>query len=336
MKKLYLLTALSVFSFYALFAQTVDDLFQQKSSLSLDYRSIASKYQSLQLNPQKLSSLRRQSSAALRLQLPFEGGQLNLQLQKVQITSDNFSVIEAGANGSRRTINYPGAVFYQGKIEGMPSSFATVSIVDGQVFGMIADNKSNIILGAIENNGRGTDEYVLYRESDLRVNNPMNCFTSETPVDGGVIAHPDHSASRVDFVGEPVDIYFECDNRFYLDKGSNTINLINYVLSFFNNTSLLYANENVKIQVSQILVWTTLDPEAASGLNSTGTVLPAFATRMATTTYIGDSAHFLSTRGAPCDRRRRVCYSRRAIRRRHRQIVLPLRVCAFPCSECKH
>ena len=59
---------------------------------------------------------------------------------------------------------------------------------------------------------------------------------------------------------------------------------------------MLYANEDVKIQVSQILVWTTQDPEAAAGLNTTSAVLTAFATRMATTFYIGDYAHFLSTR----------------------------------------
>ncbi|HEX7846762.1 MAG TPA: M12 family metallo-peptidase, partial [Chitinophagaceae bacterium] len=98
------------------------------------------------------------------------------------------------------------------------------------------------------------------------------------------------------YTGEPVEIYFECDYKFYLDKASNTTTVINYVLSFFNNTALLYDNENIKVQVSQILVWTTQDPEAAAGLNTTGTVLPAFRDRMTNTTYIGDYAHFLSTR----------------------------------------
>jgi hypothetical protein len=294
MPKLYLSAFLLVFSFYNLFGQSNDDLFQKRNNLSSDYRTIASKYQALQLNEQKFASLRQQAPANLQLELPFENHQLKLQLKKVKITSDNFSVIEALPNGNRRAVDYSGAVFYQGKIEGMSSSFATISIVNDQVSGIIADNKSNIILGAIENNGRATNEYALYREPDLQINSPMNCFTSDIPVDG---PPANNTTARIDAVGEPVDIYFECDYKFYQDKGSNTINVINYVLSFFNNTSLLYANENVKIQVSQILVWTTMDPEAAAGLNTSSACLTSFSNRMLSTTYIGDYAHFLSTRG---------------------------------------
>jgi hypothetical protein len=294
MNKLYLTTVL-FFSFYSLIAQPVDDLFQQRNSLSRDYRSVASKYSALQLNTSRFDLLRQQSPATLQLQLPFEDGQLTLELKKVKITSDDFSVIEALPGGGRRIVNYPGAIFYQGKIEGVSSSFATISIVNDQVAGIIADNKSNIVLGTIEQNGRATNEYTLYRESDLRIKNPLNCFTSDVAVDE-TVPNSTPPLARLDAVGEPVDIYFECDNRLYLDKGSNTINVINYVLSFFNNTALIYANENIKIQVSQILVWTTQDPEAAANLNTTDVVLTSFSNRMSTTNYIGDYANFLSTR----------------------------------------
>lgn len=297
MRKALLLTTLTLLSFSTLFAQFTDDLFSRRSNLSRDYSTVAAKYESLELNPSRLADLRQRSSSELKLQLPFEGRNLKLQLKKVQLTSDDFSVVEALPGGGRRTVDYSGGVFYQGKIDGMPVSFATISIVDGQVYGIIADDKSNIVLGAIENNGRATNEYVLYRESDLKVTNPLNCFTSETPEDGpatGTVTPNPNPGGRLTAVGEPVDIYFECDFKFYQDKGSVTNNVINYVLSFFNNTSLLYANENIKIQVSQILVWTTPDPEA--GLTTTGAVLPVFRNRMLSTTYVGDYAHFLSTR----------------------------------------
>ncbi|MBL7742464.1 MAG: fibronectin type III domain-containing protein [Chitinophagaceae bacterium] len=296
MRKIYLLSTLILGSFFTLNAQVVDDLFQQRNNLSKDFHQIARNYGALELNLSKLTAVRQQPSSSLRLQLPFEGRQLKLQLERVNITSDNFSVIEARPDGSRRTINYPGGNFYQGKIEGLSSSFATISIVNDQVFGIIADGQSNIVLGAVENNGTATNEYMLYRETDLQVPNPVNCFTGEIPVDGPATNNGVHSNARVNAVGEPVEVYFECDYKFYQDKGSNTVNVINYVLSFFNNTALLYANESIKIQVSQILVWTTQDPEAAAGLTSTSACLTSFRDRMATTTYIGDYAHFLSTR----------------------------------------
>ncbi|MEI9806687.1 MAG: M12 family metallo-peptidase [Bacteroidota bacterium] len=128
----------------------------------------------------------------------------------------------------------------------------------------------------------------------MQVANPVNCFTGEIPADGPLTSNT--NAARPMSVGEPVEIYFECDFRLYQDKGSNTINTINYVLSFFNNTALLYANENIKVQVSQILVWTTQDPEAAAGLNTSGNCLTSFASRMLSSSYVGDYAHFLSTR----------------------------------------
>jgi hypothetical protein len=295
MRKFCLSTALFLFLFSNVFSQPIGNLFQQRNNLSKDYHRVAGKYQSLKLNPEILLSIKQQSASSLQLRLPFENKLLGLELKKVKITADNFSVIEALPGGGRRQVNYPGAIFYQGKIEGMPHSFATISIVDDQVFGIIADDKSNIVLGAIENNGRATQEYTMYREPDLKVSNPLNCFTSDEAVDGPP-ANRTNSTARVDVVGQPVDIYFECDYKFYQDKGSNTTNVINYVLSFFNNTSLLYSNENIKIQVSQILVWTTQDPEAAAGLNTSSGCLTSFSNRMLTTSYIGDYAHFLSTR----------------------------------------
>ncbi|MBC7949896.1 MAG: T9SS type A sorting domain-containing protein [Chitinophagaceae bacterium] len=294
MRKFHLFSILILCAIQTVSAQTIDDLFQARTQLSRDYRQVAAKYQSLEINPARLTTLRQQGSTTLRLQLPFEQRQLNLDLHKVKITTENFSVIEALPNGGRRTVDYSGAVFYQGKIEGVPGSFASISIVNDQVIGVIADDKSNIVLGAIENNGRATQEYVLYREPDLQVANPMNCFTSDVPIDG--TANYSNPNARPNAVGEPVEIYFECDYKFFLDKGSSTVNVINYVLGFFNNTALLYANEDVKLQVSQILVWTTQDPEAASGLTTTSTCLVSFRDRMVATDYIGDYAHLLSTR----------------------------------------
>ncbi len=297
MRKPFLAILLIAGFIFAADAQTVNNLFLQRNALSADYRTVARKYESLELDRSVLGSLRSNASARIKLQIPFENGQLKLDLQKTNITAENFSVIEALPGGQRRTASYNGAVFYQGTIEGKTRSLATISIFEDQVMGVIADEQSNIILGAIENNGRATGEYTLYRESDLLISNPFVCGTSDIPADG--ISHREqnhNSGNRTTAVGEPVDIYFECDYKFYTDKGSNTNNVINYVLGFFNNVAQLYNNENIKVQVSQILVWTTQDPEAAAGLNSTGVILPAFRDRMQNTDYIGDYAHFLSTR----------------------------------------
>ncbi|HEX7844332.1 MAG TPA: hypothetical protein VF476_00950, partial [Chitinophagaceae bacterium] len=192
MRKLPLLTVLLLCSFFTftINAQVINNLFQPKNSLSGDYRRVASKYQALEINSQNLRSLHDDQPASFQLELPFENGQLKLQLKKAHITSENFSVVEALPGGQRRVIDYSAGIFYQGKIEGKTNSFATISIFKDQVMGIIADEQSNIVLGTIENNGRATNEYAMYREKDLAVPNPFSCGTSEIQVEAGPVSNP--------------------------------------------------------------------------------------------------------------------------------------------------
>ena len=91
-------------------------------------------------------------------------------------------MIEAGPGGARRTVTYAGPEFYQGTIEGKTKSMATFTVFNDRVMGVISDEKGNIILGSVENKGSGTEEYALYRESNLTVPEPFTCGTSEIPV----------------------------------------------------------------------------------------------------------------------------------------------------------
>ena len=277
MRKSTLLITLFLWSIQNINAQ-INDLFEKKNESLRSYNEVVRNYDALELNKERLKKIQIEATPDLLLSIPFENRQLDLELKKVTITSENFTVIEAMPDGRRRSVQYSSAVFYQGKIAGQPSSFATISFVGDEVIGVIADNKSNIVLGAIQNNGVPTHGYALYRESDLKVANPNNCYISDDPVDDPVYRQSNpNTQNRVTEVGEPVDIYFECDFKLYQDKGSSTFNVINYVLGFFNNVALLYENEDIKVQVSSILVWTTQDPEAAAGLDNSQTILTSFS-----------------------------------------------------------
>ena len=276
-------------------AQVITNLFEARTTLSRDFSSAASQYQSLELKQESFQTLRRSAPQRLTLALPYNGRQLELEMEKVKITSTDFKVTEARADGSRREVEVPVGVYYQGRIKGDTRSLAAISILDDQVMGIIADDNGNHVLGAIEVNGRPTTEYTLYRDKDLSAKSPLSCFTDDASMSiGDDNIHAQATPARGNTVGEPVDIYFECDYRFYTDKGSNTVNVINYVLGFFNNVAQLYANEDIHVQVSHITVWTQTDPEAS--LNTTSAVLTSFASRMQGSSYSGDYAHFLSTR----------------------------------------
>lgn len=272
------------------------NIFQRKISVQQDFHHISSSYQLLELNTANLRSARAMPGHAIALSLPFETSDLTLDLKRTSITSPRFSVVEARSGGATRIVPYTLPSFYQGKIKGVDKSFAAVSMFNNQVIGIMSDSKSNIILGAIEKNGRATNRYALYRDINLKVKAAMNCFTGETPVGGTASSQqsPNSPSARVNAVGQPIEIYFECDYKFYQDKGSSVANVVNYVLSFFNSVAFLYANESIQVQVSQIKVWTTPDPYTA--LTTTSDILDAFSNNMTTDPYVGDYAHFLSTR----------------------------------------
>jgi len=273
------------------------NLFQDKKNIQKDYHDIVSGYQLLQLDNQKLSSARAAIAQKIEIVLPFENSDLALDLNPVKITSANFSVIEGVGKGINRPVAYTLPAFYQGKIKGQNKSFATLSMFNNQVIGVLSDEKSNIILGAVEQNGHATNQYALYRDINLKIKGATKCYTGETPADGNIqtqAAPSPTSSARVAATGEPIEIYFECDYKFYQDKGSSVTNVVNYVLSFFNSVALVYANEGIQVQVSQIKVWTTPDPYTS--LTTTSSILNAFGTNMSTDPYVGDYAHFLSTR----------------------------------------
>lgn len=294
-----LLIFLLSFSIYS-GAQVISfkNLFQDKKSIQKDFHNISSGYQLLEPDNQKLTAARTLTHQNIEVSLPFENADLALDLNPVKITSPNFSVVAGTGKGINQPVAYTLPTFYQGKIKGKDKSFATLSMFNNQVIGIMSDEKSNIILGAVEQNGRATNQYALYRDINLKVKGATECFTGEIPVatdpSSQAAGSSPSSSARVSTTGQPIEIYFECDYKFYQDKGSSVANVVSYVLSFFNSIALIYANEDIQVQVSQIKVWTTPDPYTA--LTTTSDILNAFGTNMSTDPYIGDYAHFLSTR----------------------------------------
>ena len=256
-KMLYVLTIFLLGS-GLLRAQTVNDLFAARENLSRNYAAAATKFQGLELKKDRLQSLRTAESTQLNLSLPFEDGTLELELKKVQITSNDFLITESRANGADQSVQVDLGVFYHGKIKGKPNSIASISIANNEVVGVMSDGVSNIVLGAVETALAEKSEYVMYREQNLTSKNPSACFTDDV----SNVVNPNSHAPQIsntppvtanNFVGAPIEIYVEVDNKLYQDRGSNTANVVNYVLGVFNNVSLLYANENIQVDRKSVV-----------------------------------------------------------------------------------
>lgn len=280
-------------------AQNFNSLFQSVPSLSIDQHTTVKNYESFKLNKTILNEIVKNAPESFSISIPFEGKSLQLNLvRKTDLVTENFSIKSSiNVEQDEYYTSQSKRVFYNGSISGLAKSFVALSFFENEIIGVISDTKSNIVLGAVQVKGNFTDEYMMYRESELLVENPFHCFTTDEMVESVSNVTADNTPeaqSTVNFVGAPIEIYFECDNAFFQTRGSNIDNVVNFTLGFFNGVAQLYENENIKVQVSQIKVWNTTDPYTS--YNTTGTLLPVFAGNMETSNYIGDFAHFLSTR----------------------------------------
>jgi hypothetical protein len=234
----------------------------------------------LQLDVNALSSLKVNQPSLLELDLPIENSTVKLNLARVNITSEDFTLVT-----DKGQVGYAGGLHYRGIVNNDPSTIASFSVFDGKVVGFYSTSEGNFNLAQIED---GSGLYGIYGSEELPALGSFDCGALEAP------AGTTMPQMKTTGVGcKVVKIYFECDYKMYQDNGNNVTTTANYVAAIFNQISTLYANENIEVQISQTFVWTTTDPYANK--TSTSTVLDAFRMYRGTS-FNGNLAHLLTTR----------------------------------------
>jgi len=234
--------------------------------------------------------------AAIELSFQFENVNMVLELNEASILSTGFFV----STGSNPTEKYPyndhSIIHYKGKIKGKPHSFAAVSIMADQLVAVIADEKGNINIGAINTPAaKLTNQHIIYRENELLIKSEFNCDTEDAPYlnNSPIPVYTPASINAITVNAEPVDIYFEADYTTYINNSSSVTNVVNYVTALFNVVHLLYENDSINTKVSSIKVWNVQDPY--NSFTNTATALSAFASNMSGE-FPGDIAHLLTQR----------------------------------------
>lgn len=200
---------------------------------------------------------------------------IKINFSRVNLLSDEFYI----ETSSGDVITDIDGVFYQGSIDGDSNSIATLSMY-----------KDNVVLSYSNKNGNFEitgDKGKLYTINKIEEPQPFKCFTEENVEHTNTISETTNAGCRA------IQIYFEADYKLYQDKGSSVTNATNYITSLFNQVALLYANEQIVVQISQIKIWNTPDPYIQ--YTSTGNVLNAFRSNVGQN-FNGNLAHFLSTR----------------------------------------
>lgn len=257
------------------------EVFNPAKEAKEDYSQYVDNAYSLTIRPEVINQLHSKNPGIFRLSLP---SPFNIELDLFQVNIYGSEARIITSDGTNRAPD-PNHHFYRGIIHGNTNSLAIVTVFQDKIQILYADESGN---KRIQRTNDGN--YLAIADSELRIPKQLDCFT-EDDVENNYESDP---GSNRTMTGNCVEVYVECDYKSYVDNGSSVANTEEWVAELWNEVITLYDNEDIPVLVSDVFVYTSSDPFA--GLNSTSSVLTAFAGHIDTLTYNGRLAHLLSTR----------------------------------------
>jgi len=208
-----------------------------------------------------------------------------LNLTRNEVVTNDFQVKTSDNRKVDVATILSNAVHFKGKIEGLENSLVALSLFQNEVMGVVSIGDKTYDIGKFGN----TERYVLVDANEVSRKIPFSCEASEeSPMNMQSTQGlpPSWNCIRL------FRMYFECDFDMYTKRQSNVTNVVNFVTGMYNVVNTIFANESLVSQISEIFVWTTVDPFATNA--SSNAYLSAFRTTR--TVYNGNLAHLLSTR----------------------------------------
>jgi hypothetical protein len=262
------------------------DLFEvNKASEKLaEYKRAATDITVINVDAKQLKKLVHDKPEFLEISFPFDGKQITLELYKNQIFTNDFKV----TTNKGEIVNYTPGAYYQGIVKGDSGSIVAFSFFDNNIVGVASTPElGNIVVGKVKN----SEDFVSYSDSKLTGANPFVC---------GVDELTDNHKQKVSFdpnakqntgkvlTQNCVRVYYEICYTPYVNNGSSTTTTTDWLTAIHNNISTLYNNDDVRIALNEIYIWTTQDPY--SGTPNAN--LASFRTNRQS--FNGDLAHLVN------------------------------------------
>lgn len=204
-----------------------------------------------------LSAIQKANNDAIAFSFPYDDKDITLELYRVNIFSDDFTVVTDQSNGA--AVPYTPGVYYRGIVKGDTNSVAAFSFFDGEMMGIVSTNNYlNINVGKSEKEGAKSNEYIIYSEHDLPNFQNTGCSTPDNPAYSERMSEFATNGATLR-TQNCVKIYYEVDNNIYVSSGSTINGATNWMTAVHNNVATLYSNDQITIALSQIYVWTTAD-----------------------------------------------------------------------------
>ncbi len=193
-------------------------------------------------------------------------------------------LIYSPAAAPKVPVKYDGGLHYQGVVAGHPETLVAISVFNDMVMGIIVTKKGTYNLGKVEGQNK---KHILFLNADLKKNEQLNCGT----LDDGISYKPSQLAKSQSSVGIScaVRVYVEVDKSVYDGFSGNLTNTTNFVTGLFNQSFVLYTNEEIDMVISELVIWTTPDPYPGG---SSSSFLSQFKAN--TGAFNGDIGHLIA------------------------------------------
>ncbi|MDD1443838.1 M12 family metallo-peptidase, partial [Dolichospermum sp. ST_sed3] len=237
---------------------TVSNMFKAEPANAVRLQSIEetiTKATFLGFDKAEAQQIINSSPKVLSMILPnAHGNPYTFKLVQTKFTTPDFQVTSAGTG---KAVEVETGLHYQGIIDGDNNSIAAISIYKNEVMGLIsAPSIGNIVLGKIENNFQS--EHILYNDRDFipKPNYECNTLADSKTYTPAELQLP--STNRGALVN-CIRLFWEVDNSIYTGKGGMT-NTITYITGLFNQHQIIYTNDGIPVELSELFVWDVTDP----------------------------------------------------------------------------
>ncbi len=219
------------------------------------YKALATDAVVLELNSNELQRLMNEKPKTIEITFPYHENNITVELFKKDILTESFSAVDQNS----KTIAYEPGIYYRGIVKNDPSSIVAFSFFDQGIMGIASTPEmGNIVIGKAKNG----QDYLSYTDHTLTTENPFKCGAEDIPENQGRQISYDESMSSKDELTIPkcVRIYYEIAYQPFLNNGANTTTTLNWMTGVHNNIATLYANDNIQVALSNVLIWTEQDP----------------------------------------------------------------------------
>lgn len=232
-------------------------LFSINAARSAEMQSSIKKSVAVTLDMNALAAMKSANEDFIAFSFPYDDRTITLELYKVNILTDDFTVITDQSNNE--AIPYTPGIYYRGIVKGDDNSVAALSFFDGEMMGVVSSGQyNNINIGKSLNAAAKNYDYVIYSDKNLPLKE-TGCATVDDPAYATTLQEYATNGATLRTTN-CVRIYYEMDNNLYINNNSSTTTATNWMTGVHNNVATLYSNDAVTTTISQIFIWTTGDP----------------------------------------------------------------------------